>query len=32
MHALLIVTAREQALAAAWDAFLADLPMTWVQA
>ncbi len=32
MGDLQIHEAREQALHAAWEAFLADIPMTWVRA
>jgi hypothetical protein len=31
MTTLLILTARDQAIAAAWEAFCADVPMTWLQ-
>ena len=30
MNANLIITAREQSLTAAWEAYLADIPMTWL--
>lgn len=32
MSALQIHLAREAALNAAWEAYLADIPMTWIQA
>lgn len=32
MNALAFALAREAALHAAWEAFLADVPMTWVAA
>jgi len=32
MSALALAAAREAALHAAWEAFVADVPMTWVQA
>jgi|GEM_PF-4992738 len=32
MSAALLLTARQAASMAAWEAFLADVPMTWVQA
>lgn len=32
MDGVLLMVAREQALVAAWEAFLADVPMTWVAA
>lgn len=32
MSALQIAAVREAALTAAWEAFLSDLPMTWVRA
>lgn len=32
MSALQIHLAREAALQAAWEAYLADIPMTWIQA
>jgi hypothetical protein len=31
MTTLLILTARDQAIAAAWEAFLADIEMTWLE-
>ncbi len=30
MSAPLLISAREQALSAAWEAFLGDVPMTWL--
>ena len=30
MSALLILTAQQAALEAAWDAFLSDVPMSWI--